>query len=801
MIPTEIPGMTALQSRYNAAKRALFDKKYDFLTQRQREAVFTIDGPLLILAGAGSGKTTVLVNRIAYMVQYGNAYMDDSVPDDITEEDIRRLEDAVSLSHDEIGEILAEFVTHPCPPWAVLSITFTNKAAGEMKERLAQTIGDYAADIWAGTFHAICIRILHKYGDRAGYAPGFTIYDTEDQKKLLLQCLHELNIDDRLLPVRFVQNTIGRAKDRLLTPEGYAAEATEPKEKQVASVYTLYQKHLKEANALDFDDIILETVRLLEQETDIREYYQNRFRYVSVDEYQDTNYAQFRLVSLLSGKRRNLMVVGDDDQSIYKFRGATIENILHFDRQMEGARIIRLEQNFRSTQTILNAANAVIRNNLGRHGKELWTENKQGEKIVVKKLDNQNEEAKYIINKIMEMVIREKRKYSDFAVLYRINAQSNSLEQIFARSGVPYRMLGGMRYFERKEVKDILAYLCLINNPADNLRLRRIINEPKRKIGESTVKTLEEISSITGVSMFDIMEEADRYPALYKTSSKLKEFAAMIRQLRNESETLSVSKLIESTIDRTGYKMMLIAAGDEGAERLENVQEMISNAVTFEQNHIEEEHPTLSQFLEEIALTADIDNYDEHAEAVVLMTIHSAKGLEFPVVFMPGFEEGIFPGMQSSLDPEELEEERRLAYVAITRAKDRLFCSHVRERLLYGRTQYNQPSRFLAEIPQELIDSAETRRKEGVTTRPVKRKPVISEEFTKKAAIASSVGKSKSTERFAAGDVVDHITFGRGVILSATTIGSSDVLYEVAFDSCGTKKLMATYAKLKRAEN
>lgn len=795
---------TGLGQRFLAGKRALFNRLYASLNERQREAVFTVNGPLLVLAGAGSGKTTVLVHRIAYMIKFGNAYYSDRLPAGLSEADISRLEEAAGYDREGMEAVLGEYIENPCPPWAVLAITFTNKAAGEMKNRLASLLGeDMASDLWAGTFHSICMRILRRYTEEAGYKPGFTVCDTEDSKRLLSQCFKELNIDEKLFSLKSVQNAVSRAKDRLLSPAEYAAEAgSDHKLRQIAAIYTLYQRKLTESNLLDFDDIIMRTVMLLRNSAEAREYYQNRFRYICVDEYQDTNTAQLELVLLLSGKHRNLMVVGDDDQSIYRFRGATIENILSFDSYLPDAKVVKLEQNYRSTQNILTAANAVIRNNFGRRGKELWTDAGAGDPIVVRKLVSQTEEAKFIINKIMELVIREKRKFSDFAVLYRTNAQSNSLEQVFAYSGIAYRIIGGMRFYERKEVKDIIAYLCVINNPQDNLRLRRIINEPKRKIGEATINALADIADANRISMFEVMENASSYPQISKSAYRLRDFVAMINKLRELEGQLSLHELVEQTIEQSGYRAMLEAGGEAEADRLQNVNELVSNVVSYEQSHDE---PTLAGFLEETALISDIDNYDEDADAVVLMTIHSAKGLEFPVVFISGFEEGIFPSMQSVLYPEELEEERRLAYVALTRAREKLFCLHVKERLLYGRTQYNQPSRFLAEIPEEVIDretppKAEEKHEDeekssGASRR---RKNIISQEFYRKSSLADGVGRTTSFDRFESGDEVVHLTFGHGIIQSVHEMGA-DLLYEIAFDKYGTKKLMATYAKLKRA--
>ncbi len=781
-------------------KKKLFDKYYNNLNDCQRKAVYTVNGPLLVLAGAGSGKTTVLVNRIAHIIKFGCAYESERIPVGITQNEIDKINSLLcdeECDKDELEALLSSFAEDACPPWAIMAITFTNKAANEIKSRLEAKLGESAGDIWAGTFHSICMRLLRKFCERIGYANGFTIYDTEDSKRLITSCMKQLEIDDKILPQRSIMNIISRAKDKLQTPEDFIAETgNDPRFVQIAKVYKLYQSSLVTNNALDFDDIIMQTVRLLKENEDARTYCQNRFKYVCVDEYQDTNHAQFVLTKLLSGHYNNLMVVGDDDQSIYKFRGATIENIMRFDEYFENANIIKLEQNYRSTQNILSAANAVIANNQGRRGKELWTSNGDGEKLYLKKLDNQIDEAKFIINKIMELVIREKRSYSDFAVLYRINAQSNSLEQIFAKSGVPYRVLGGMRFYERKEIKDILAYLCVVNNHADNLRLRRIINEPKRKIGEATVSAVEQLAEINHTSMFEIMERANEFTAISKAAPKLKEFTLLIKGLHQIAESEQLPVLIEKTIDLTGYRNMLLHEGEEALDRLSNIQELVSNAVEYVNNA---EEPTLTGFLEEVALISDIDNYDESADAVVLMTVHSAKGLEFPVIFLPGLEDGIFPGMQAVMNPEELEEERRLAYVAITRAKERLFASHVRERLIYGRTQFNHLSRFVEEIPPEFMEIDDPRKNRPDPPREKRPKHVISKEFTKPSDLAANVGKSTTFEHFSAGSRVSHMMFGKGTVLSATNMGS-DVLYEIAFDEKGTKKLMATYAKLKKCE-
>ena len=767
-----------LAGRYLAAKKALFDKKYSFLNEKQREAVYTIHGPLLVLAGAGTGKTTLLVNRIAYILKYGDAYFSDDVPASLDENTVTELEKAAEASVEDIDLLLESFAPRAeerVAPWNVLAITFTNKAANEMKTRLAKLIGPAATDLWCGTFHSMCLRMLRMYADEAGLRPSFTIYDTDDTKKLITECMKQLSVDEKVLSAKQIMNRISMAKNELMTPHDFDAEVgNDHKMQQISSVYTLYQSKLHQANAVDFDDIIMRTVALLRRSERARLNYQNKFRYVLIDEFQDTNRAQFELALLLSGGHNNLMVVGDDDQSIYKFRGATIENILHFDEKVVDTKIIKLEENYRSTSNILNAANSVIRNNFGRRGKELWTKGEEGKKVLVKQFETQNDEAKFIANKIMELMIREKKKYGDFAVLYRTNAQSNALETVFAKSGMPYRVIGGHRFFDRKEVKDILAYLSVVNNPSDNLRLERIINEPKRKIGEATMTAVRRIAEDYGASIFDVMEHASKYPMIAKAQSKFQMFVILIRGLQRMAEKEKLSTVVRAAIEKSGYLDMLRQAEEngEGSERRENVEELISVAIEYEESHVD---ATLRGFLEEVALVSDIDNYDESSEAVVLMTIHSAKGLEFPVVFLPGMEEGVFPSQQSALIKEELEEERRLAYVALTRAEQRVYALCAKERLLFGKTLYNPKSRFLDEIGEEY-------KVEEI----LEQKPKYRTEFGE---------KTKKVESFVAGDRVKHYMFGEGTVLSVREMGA-DVLYEIAFDKAGTKKLMATYAKL-----
>ena len=800
---------TALGKAFLDAKRRLFDKFYGArLNPRQCEAIFTADGPLLVLAGAGSGKTTVLVNRIAYLIKYGDAYFTDNIPDGVDEYTVEALNMALEMDVDEIEQILPQFIYRPCPPWAVLAITFTNKAAKEIKDRLLSTFGDKETSeaVWAGTFHSICLRILRKYADRLGYKDGFSIYDTDDQKRLILQSMKELNVEEKELGVRAVANSISRAKDELKAPEEFEC-GRDPRDRKIAAIYALYNKRLKEYNAMDFDDIIFNTVKLLSENEDILSYYQKKFRYVLVDEYQDTNHAQFVLTKLISDGYRNIMVVGDDDQSIYRFRGATIENILDFDKTYPDAKVVKLEQNYRSTGNILRLANEVISENHQRHQKRLWSDKGEGDRIKIKEAFDQNDEGKYIVDKITGAVFTEKRKYSDFAVLYRLNALGRTLQTAFTRSGIPFKVVGDMGFYEHKEVKDMLAYLAVICSAEDNLRLKRIINEPKRKIGAATVDAVEQIANGSGLSMFTVIERVDEYPVLSKSKEKLSDFAALINRFKN-MEALP-SALIEAVFEESGYKAMLEAEGFEGQGRIENVNELIAAAMEYEQRLSGTDSvPTVSGLLEEISLVSSVDKYDDEADAVVLMTVHAAKGLEFPVVFLAGMENGIFPNDSARYDPEEMSEERRLAYVAITRAKEKLFISYAKQRLMYGRSTSGMLSCFIKgvdapgilerDIPkreppkQSIYSRPEYNRGAEVTRRSyteLDRRPDMLSEQKKKSAASFGV------EKFPKGTVVEHATFGRGAILSAKDLGG-DVLYEVRFDGGVEKKLMATYAKL-----
>ena len=685
---------------YQQLKRAILQRRFSHLNPMQRQAVLAVEGPVLILAGAGSGKTTVLIHRIACLLQFGLASVrqDDMPP--LSEEDWRILE--LAAADGSYMERAGQLIAHDVPaPWNILAITFTNKAAGELRARLAGMLGTRGEDVHAATFHAACSRILRAEIEALGYNRNFTIYDTDDSVRVIKDAMAELHISDKNFAPKALLGNISRAKDKMLTPEGLRQSAGDNFALQVtARIYGRYQQMLKDANALDFDDIILLTVKLFQQFPEVLQKYQRRYRYIMVDEYQDTNHAQYLLVSLLAA-HGNLCVVGDDDQSIYKFRGATIENILSFEQQFGQTKVIRLEQNYRSTGTILDAANAVISRNSQRKGKTLWTQNSRGEKVLYHKAADEQREAHFIASTIRKN--HEKgAKYSDHAILYRMNALSSTLEQMFIRQGIPYRIIGGLKFFDRKEVKDILAYLAVLNNPDDSLRLRRIINEPKRGIGEATMNTAQQVAESLGQSLYRTLQTAEEYAPLSGKSRALMEFTAMMDGIAESVDEVPLIETLEQVLDQSGYVRALEAKNDmESRGRLENIGELKTTILKYME---ETEEPSLSGFLEEIALYTDLDNLSEDDDKVVLMTLHSAKGLEFPYVFITGLEEGIFPGQQAIYEPTELEEERRLAYVGITRAKKELYISNSVSRMLYGRTQRNEPSRFLREIEPEYIE-------------------------------------------------------------------------------------------------
>ena len=724
--------------------------QFSTLNNMQQQAIFQTEGPVLILAGAGSGKTTVLVNRIAYIIRAGLAQ-----------------------------------------PWQILAITFTNKAAGELKERIEAVGGEGADEVWAATFHSTCARILRRYGDRLGFTSHFTIYDTDDSRRLMKEILKQLNIDEKFLSHKTVLNEISKYKDRMKEPKDVKTAASyDSRLKYIAQAYELYQQRLLTSDAMDFDDLICYTIKLFEQNQDVLEYYQRRFKYIMVDEYQDTNKSQYRLISLLSQARNNLCVVGDDDQSIYRFRGATIENILSFENEFNGAVVIRLEQNYRSTGTILDAANNVIKNNEERKGKTLWTENPKGDLITVHTASSEREEALFIAHTILDGVSKG-RSFSDYAILYRMNAQSNAVEQALSRSGIPHRVIGGHRFYDREEIKDMTSYLQVVNNPHDDIRLRRIINKPKRAIGEATMTKVAEIAAGIGESVYSVIRHATDYPTLSRAAVKLESFAKLIEGFVEAAESgdYSIAELYSLILEHTDYKNYLIAEKDDYEQRIENIDELSSNIIKFQEDYGDD--ATLGAFLEEISLMTDIDNYDAETDSVVMMTLHSAKGLEFPVVFIPGMEDGVFPSMATIMEPGELNEERRLAYVGITRAKEKLYLIKTRERMLFGSTTHNRESRFVTEIPSSLIDRTgnENPYANRVTGSHPQQQMQFNPFMKKKPVTAPTANHYK------VGNTVFHKAFGKGLVLNATPMGN-DTMLEIAFDKVGTKTLMANFAKM-----
>ena len=768
----------------------------DGLNDKQYEAVVNTEGPCLVIAGAGSGKTKVLTHKIAYLIK---------------EKGVK--------------------------PWDILAITFTNKAANEMKERIVNLVGDVASDIWMGTFHSICVRILRRFIDRIGFDTSFIIFDTSDQRTLVKNCLKDLNIDDKLFNDRAVLSEISNAKNEMLEPEEYSARANgDYRKEKIATVYELYQKRLKENNAIDFDDIINYTIKILEENEDIREYYSGKFKYVLVDEYQDTNKSQFTLVTILASKYKNITVVGDNDQGIYSFRGADISNILNFEKDFPGTKIIKLEQNYRCTGNILKAANSVISNNEVKYKKELWTQNEEGNLPKVYQAENEYDEASYIVEQIEHLKREEYYKYQDFAILYRMNTQSRAIEDILRRENIPYKIIGGLKFYERKEIKDIIAYLRLIQNPNDNLSLRRIINEPKRGIGKTSLDKIEAISNETEVPMYEIIKRADEF-GLNRVFLNSREFVNVIEELRAKKDEMPISDLIKETLNKTGYTKALQNENTIEAEnRMQNLDEFLTVAIEFEE---EEAENGLREFLEGITLSSDIDDLDEDADYVTLMTLHSAKGLEFPVVFLVGMEEGIFPGYKSISEPKELEEERRLCYVGITRAKEHLFLTCSKQRTIFGSTSYNQVSRFLKEIPEDLLDGyeevfGETTNKDrmfkdtsysctygGRDNGKVKSYKVDNKETEKVAAkstgtnsgfmfrtaesFLSGLNKKKNNaevdlSQYKEGVRIFHKKFGEGTINKVEPEGE-DLKVDINFDKVGHKRLMAKFANLEVIDN
>ena len=802
----------SFETRFLTARRNYIAGQFANLNNMQQEAVLTTDGPLLLLAGAGSGKTTVLINRIANLMRFGCAADSYEIPDTVTEEDVLFLEnlgqDCLELDRHRADCLCA---LRPAAPWSIIAITFTNKAANELKERLSVLLGPEAQDIWAMTFHSACCRILRRDIERMGYTRSFTIYDSSDSERVMKDIIKDMGLDDKTFPAKLVLSAISKEKDKMTTPEELlerAEASNDLRTLHIARAYMKYQARLKENNALDFDDIICVTVRLLQEYEEVRRYYQKKFRYVLVDEYQDTNHMQYLLTSLLAGGYENICVVGDDDQSIYRFRGATIENILSFEQQYKGSRTIRLEQNYRSTQSILNAANAVIAHNLGRKGKKLWTANGSGDPITVYEAFDEGAEGNFVAGQIIAG--SKGRNFKDYAILYRTNAQSNAMEFALKRNGIPYRVIGGMRFFDRAEIKDMLSYLCVINNRADDLRLKRIINNPPRGLGAKTIETAERLAQAEGKHLYSVVSDPYSYGPLEKPAMKLMQFTALIESMAELLDSgMSLPDFYDELLERSGYAAMLQAKPtEENKTKLENVRELKSSINSYVENA---EIPTLAGFLEEIALYTDLEQYNEGDDAVVMMTMHSAKGLEFPHVFLVGFEDGLFPGMRAIGDTEEMEEERRLCYVAITRAKETLTISYAKQRMLYGRTNAALKSRFLGEIPEECVvhkggfkakpeGSAYTSYGSsygGTYQRQPSAREIARKEQIKKseASVFTSQPQKASFLELNKGDMVLHAAFGKGMVLSVMKMGG-DALLEIAFDDIGTKKLMAKTASV-----
>ena len=787
--------------RFLSARKRHIQSQFQNLNPMQQQAVLTTEGPLLLLAGAGSGKTTVLINRVANLLRFGRGSDSDEIPDWITEDDVLFLESlGESLTEQEKsrGDYLC--AVEPPAPWNVIAITFTNKAANELKQRLCNMLGETAQNVWAMTFHSACCRILRRDIERIGYSRSFTIYDSQDSERVMKDIIKDMGLDDKTFPAKYVLSVISREKDKMVTPEQMMEHiefSGDMRLYHVAKAYAKYQAKLKESDALDFDDIIFKTVELLRDNEDVRTYYQRKFRYVLVDEYQDTNHMQYLLTSMLAGGYENLCVVGDDDQSIYRFRGATIDNILNFEQQYKGSRIVRLEQNYRSTQAILRAANSVIAHNIGRKGKKLWTQNDAGDPITIYEASDEGAEANYIAGQIISG--SRGKGFKDYAILYRTNAQSNALEFAMKRNGIPYRVIGGMRFFDRAEVKDMLSYLCVINNPSDDLRLKRIINNPPRGLGAKAMESAERMATAEGKGLYHVICDPYSYGPLEKSAKKFKDFTDMIGSLAGLlEEGMPLPEFYDEVLRITGYEAMLeMKPTEENKTRLENVRELKSSIRSYVENA---EVPTLNGFLEEIALYTDLEQYNESDDAVVMMTMHAAKGLEFPHVFLSGFEDGLFPGMRAIGDMEEMEEERRLCYVAITRAKEKLTITHAKQRMIYGRTAASLPSRFLREVPDDACE-----RKGGYVT-PQSHAYNLQSAFAGQTSGAyRGTGYLKANQpqvqpkdnflQLNKGDMVQHTAFGRGMVLSVLKM-SGDALLEIAFDDVGTKRLMAKTASV-----
>lgn len=828
--------MEDINKRFLTLRKQYIERSFGRLNNVQKQAVFTTKGPLLILAGAGSGKTTVLVNRIANLIKFGDAYNSDKIWGTVTDENIAEIESLIANGGTQSSNLTQLLSDGAVRPWNILAITFTNKAAGELKARLCAMLGETVGnDINASTFHSSCVKILRREAEAIGFPQSFTIYDSDDQQRAIKEIYKQLSIDDKFLPVKAAINRISRFKDKMISPMQALASTPESKDGLVAKIYEAYQKRLKKAGAMDFDDLIYNTVKLFETNEEIKFNYQKRFKYVLVDEYQDTSVAQFRLVSLLTSEDCNICVVGDDDQSIYRFRGATIENILSFENYYAGAKVIRLEENYRSTSHILDAANCVIKNNQGRKGKTLWTKNGEGEKIEHYEADNEHDEAAHIVQTIGDN-LKKGAKLRDHAILYRMNAQSGPIETYFARAGIPYKIVGGQRFFERKEIKDIIAYMSVVANRQDDLRLRRIINEPSRKIGQTTIDALSAVAFKEELSILDVLANVQSYAPLQRASQALTAFYGMYMQLVQKSQELPMDAFVSEIIEITGYRKMLEAQEEEGKTRLENIGQLVSSVKTYADQRGPE--ASLFGYLEEVALISDLDSYDEGADVVVMMTMHAAKGLEFDYVFVAGLEEGIFPSEMSRFSDEDLEEERRLCYVGITRAKKELFLSSSASRMIFGQTKRNRPSRFLEEIDATLINSKQSRSianmrahsnfdpfampnrsqaakpssfsgfgsgvsvqsgyaKQGSQSYSSQQQPQRNTATVGTPVIGAKPVNKNSGTAYKEGDLVEHKVFGKGIVLKVTPV-ADDHIVEIKFDTAGVKKTMANYAPLSR---
>ncbi len=778
-------------------RKKIIAKSWSNLNNKQLEAVVNTEGPLLVIAGAGSGKTTVIIHKIAHLMIYGKAYFDNSMPN-ISEEELEILG---WYSKGEIEELPPELLSYlsvePANPYNILAITFTNKAAAELKARLSTKLGSRGEEVWASTFHSSCVKFLRRDIDRLGFEKNFVIFDSADSQTLIKECMKDLNIDSKEFTPKAIAGAISQAKNELITPEDYKAIfKTDFFKSTVGRIYAIYQNRLKKYNALDFDDLIMCTVKLFEENPDVLEHYQNKFRYILVDEYQDTNHAQYRLVSLLAAKHKNICVVGDDDQSIYKFRGADITNILGFEDEFENAKTIKLEENYRSTQNILSAANEVIANNRGRKPKKLWTGNGAGELVTVYSASNEHDEAKYIADKIAELHSAG-GTFNDFAVLYRMNAESRVVEDTLLRNAIPYKVFGGLRFYDRKEIKDLTSYLRLIQNPQDNVAFSRIVNAPKRGIGDTTVDKLLSIADETGLGAFEVAQNAADYPELSRSASKLGVFTGLIDgMIAKKNSGMGLEDFIKDVMYDSGMMSALELENTvESRTRIENLKEFLSMV----QETVKQEPDTLLEnLLENISLVSDLDNYDDDQETVTLMTLHSAKGLEFKNVFLVGMEEGIFPGMRSMNTEEEMEEERRLCYVGITRAKEKLFLTHAETRTLFGTTKYNMKSRFLKEIPKEFVSAEkyQTNNADLFEYAGIK-KPQMDTSMFKAAPQRQAASVTAEVLDFNPGDRVMHRKFGEGTVLEAKALGA-DMFLKIKFDTVGEKNLMAAYVKLEK---